>query len=397
MSSPTHEDGRLSFVDEEPRPGDAPDEPLAHEENHIAAVIREVLGQSREKQDLLQYCRRGSRSELGDKELAEHIRAVFAAGGVVDIARRNAEVEAGCQRHQSHLMERKSRKKERMREAGRLAVARRDPAPCTERANPPSPPQPAQQEESVQWAEVKSFTTQEEALQFVVECQPFDCLPLMPPGQTFPSYDSPEEAYQIVLNMHPRPTEFVSAVNDFKRRLRIVKVDPEQIRQNRAACTLLHKAHSVLSKRRTLPSMSARQPEEVAATAPNPLAHERWIVQAAGPLFERPPKLRDLSKEVGNAKYFVAVAPGTERSILSEGYTVMRRTSIPCAATPGDAVAAYLRGEEREGLKEQPVVLVVTVPSHVDVVAHRKGGFLIKARELPPSCFSRKRFTFVRP
>merc|ERR1711972_566425 len=74
------------------------------------------------------------------------------------------------------------------------------------------------------WGEAQSFKTQEEALRFVMECQPFDYQPLRQEHEfepePFPRWESGREAFEwIMAHMSPLPSEFVSNVGDFRRRL----------------------------------------------------------------------------------------------------------------------------------------------------------------------------------
>merc|ERR1711933_409299 len=116
-----------------------------------------------------------------------------------------------------------------------------------------------------------------------------------------------------------------------------------------------------------------------------------WMVEAAGSIFDRPPSLRDLKE--GCARYFIAVAPDVEKRVLAEGFRVKRRCSIPCSATPQEALAAFSRTEQRQGRSPNAdaKVLAVTLPQDAltDVIRHREGGFLIRRTELSPGCFSR--------
>mmetsp|Transcript_14897 Transcript_14897/g.44951 ORF Transcript_14897/g.44951 Transcript_14897/m.44951 type:complete len:210 (-) Transcript_14897:52-681(-) len=199
--------------------------------------------------------------------------------------------------------------------------------------------------------------------------------------------------------MQPVPTEFVSAATDFKRRLRVRHVPVQERLPAQDAFPFgsrgsSRERRSLLSKRTSLslPPDSARK----STKEPKP-----WLVEAAGALFDRPGSLRGLRACAPRLpRYFIAVAPDLERRVLVEGFRVRKRCSIPCSGTPKEALDAFGRQQQAEGARSEQratgraqgvraSVLAVNLPPEIDVVAHREGGFLIRCKELPPSCFSR--------
>lgn len=237
------------------------------------------------------------------------------------------------------------------------------------------------------WDEVQSFFTQEEALRFVMECQPFDYRPKSDEQneKPFPRFESRREALRYVLTMEPLPFEFVSVDREFSRVLRV----REQARDaaDTAISRLTKKRNSLIGRGRA--SVVQQKPQEI----------KPWVVEATGSLFTRPPSLRALRAGCANRdrehRYFLAIAPEVEKIVLTEGYRVQRRCSIPCSPTPQDALIAFSRNEVNQGRPPsiRAAVLEVIIPPKmdIDVISHKQGGFLIRARELPPSCFIRRR------
>lgn len=246
------------------------------------------------------------------------------------------------------------------------------------------------------WKEVQTFRTQEEAIRFVMECQPIDYQPefqascdnIEKPPDAFPRFDSTREALAHVLQMNPIPSEFSSMASEFKRRLRVRKAEPDEMpaREHAPSSSTARKSRSLLMKHR-MTDVGRSHAREVAHSTKE---RKPWIVETAGVLFERPPSLRDLKKDTAT-KYFIAVNKDVEKDILADGFRVKQRCSIPCSATPQEAVAAFTRNEQRAGHASgaRATVLVVTLPSDVDVVAHKKSGFMIRCKDLPPTCLSR--------
>lgn len=86
---------------------------------------------------------------------------------------------------------------------------------------------------------------------------------------------------------------------------------------------------------------------------------------------------------------YVALNPETANRVRVEGYRVPKRVTIPCFSTPEEAVERFKQSEMKAGRRPSanPSAIQVHVPSRIDVVAHKAGGFLIQAKELPPRCF----------
>lgn len=360
-----------------------------------------------------------SRCELWGTDVQTHILEVFAASGVHDLAARKQQVEAAAKRQQQLIAERKSRKKEKLREtaraAGGLASENKE---ATEKPNIlDAAKKLVQANDGVEsgaasgltWTELEGFKTREEALQFIMECQPFDYMPenVVSRGDALPRFENCREAHAFVKGLLPPPSEFMSTTKDFKRRLRIRRVDPEQTAEDaekRLVPTQRPAAGGAGLRGRRGSFLRSAATYQTAARPP-PTArrkeHKEWRVEASGQLFERPTKLRE-DAVIAGARYYVAVASSVERRVLSEGFRVRRRTSIPCSATPQDAVRAF-EGDDKpraSGLslgRPSVSVLAVQVPAGVDVVPHRKGGFVIRVQELPASCFRRQRAAGAAP
>lgn len=250
----------------------------------------------------------------------------------------------------------------------------------------------------LKWSKVQDFKTQEEALRFVMECQPIDYRPVEDglDDKPFPRFESTRDAFEFARKMEPWPSEFVSVEPTFRRHLRIRKIEQTELRMptSGAVSSRRMSARKSMALNRGVARGSRLVDAILTVKEVNP-----WLVEAAGSLFERPESLRDLHKDATLQKYFVAVAPEIEKKVLAEGFRVKRRCSIPCSATPKEARHAFQRatsGGEQQGRRPtspRASVLAVTLPpdSGIDVVAHREGGFLIRCKELPASCFSRVR------
>lgn len=338
---------------------------------------------------------RGWRPEmdkLGAGRLSDHVAGVLLAHGGLNPVNRLAEVEHAVRRQHELQAEKRLRKKERMRDAVRGANNKheaREPGSV----NAPSEDRPKMLghrgsdlanavkdliDES--WAEVSSFKSKEEAVGFVMECQPFSFAPVLDRGsEPLPKFETNHEAVEYVLKMDPVPLHFVSTVNDFKRRLRIRFVEVTEEDSTR-------KAASSRSKRRV--SAVAATMERAAAGA----AQKPWLVEAAGSFFESPSSLRSV-REAGT-KYFIAVAQDLVQTVQQEGYRVQNRCSIPLSASPQEALAAWTRYKKDPTtgrVHTKAVVLPVVIPPEMDVVTHRNSGFLVRTKELPPSCFRVKK------
>lgn len=348
-----------------------------------------------------------NRCKLWNTDLEKHIMDVFAASGVHDLALRKQQVEAAAKRQQQLIAERKNRKKEKLRETARAAGGL---APENkEAADKPSILDAAKKliqahdgvdsgaASALTWTELEGFKTREEALQFIMECQPFDYMPesIVSKGDPLPRFENCREAHAFVKSLTPPPSEFMSTTKDFKRRLRIRRVDPEQTAEEAEKRLVPTHRPAMGGLRGRRGSFLRSAASHQAAVRPPPTRrkeHKEWRVEAAGQLFERPAKLRDDAPLL--PRYFVAVAASVERRVLSEGFRVHRRTSIPCSATVQDAIRAF-EGDDKPratgvSLSRPSVsVLAVQVPAGIDVVPHRKGGFVIRTQELPASCFRR--------
>lgn len=334
---------------------------------------------------------RGWRPEmdkLGAGRLPDHVAGVLLAHGGLNPVNRMAEVEHAVRRQQELQAEKRLRKKERMRDAVRGANNKHE---AREGGSVHASSEDHQKMQDrlanavkdvidESWAEVNSFKTKEEAVGFVMECQPFSFAPVLELGnEPLPKLETNHEAVEYVLKMDPVPLHFVSTVNDFKRRLRIrfVEVTDEDS---------MRKAASSRSKRRV--SAVAASMERAAAGA----AQKPWLVEAAGSFFESPTSLRSV-REAGT-KYFIAVAQDLVQTVQQEGYRVQNRCSIPLSASPQEALAAWTRYKKDPTtgrLHTKAVVLPVVIPPEMDVVTHRNSGFLVRTKELPPSCFRVKK------
>lgn len=424
--------------------------------------------------------------------LEEHVCTVLATSGITDFGARQQMVEAAAKHMQQQ--QRRAKKKEKQERGLRPESTRESlvPSPAADFqdcgttsatastsarkasinsvvgvADAPGSPSidaaSGQAQDQQRWTEVQAFKTQEDALRFVMECQPFDYQPVRQPKGTtgeeaepeqqddpFPRWESGREAMEWVMkHMSPWPSEFASNFGDFKRLLRIRQATAEEQRrqQERAAATSSSRsqARERISRRDSAASMRLRSmlpkiraslsgiPSDSAPVQEMKGDVKPWLVESCGTLFQRVASLRDLVHEsslaksasggslgAGTPRYYIAVPPQEEKQILQEGYRVQRRTSIPCSATPKEAVAAFNRhaqkrppgagagaaapgapaavaaaspggASSREANAPSAKVLVVTLPPElgVDVVAHRNGGFLIRCLELPPRCFKR--------
>jgi len=227
-----------------------------------------------------------------------------------------------------------------------------------------------------------------------------------------------------VLQLQPVPEEFVSQDMIFRRRLRVRKAAPGETKEEIAAKLAIKKHRSLVGRAGT----GTKTGNLAALTQSTGTEPKRWLVEAAGTLFEVQPSLRPL-KEVSQ-RFYIAVPIELEKKILNDGFHVKRRLSIPCSGSPQQALAAFAKNEQREkkakegdarqneegatGLQEEAlqktrqrqevealsqgtkaIVLAVTIlpEMKIDVVAHRDGGFQIKSQSLPGSCFQRAKRT----
>mmetsp|Transcript_12060 Transcript_12060/g.34478 ORF Transcript_12060/g.34478 Transcript_12060/m.34478 type:complete len:481 (-) Transcript_12060:426-1868(-) len=386
----------------------------AAKKTHIEQVAQMVRHSQGSQDKLASWF--GSRL-VSPADTTQHVDVVFSSSGIMDTARRAELVRESILRLQQAQVEKKHKKKmrEKLRDAAGLPKLEEGPEAsawadackeaggasprnggCSQTAGPADVEQPTEGG----WSKVGEFATLPEALRFVMECQPFDFRPLRCfwGEESFPAFDNTREAYQHVMQMEPVPTEFISVERDFCRRLRIRKRVDSDVTDGKARSSL-----AAMRKRKSLGfsknAKGAKLVESVLAAA----ELNAWIVEAAGSLFERPQSLRHLNNHAANARFFIAVSPDIEKKILTEGFRVQRRCSIPCSATPKDAREAFRRresGERQDGSRGRPTsprvsVLSVAIPPElgIDVVAHKSGGFLIRATELPASCFSRLKRT----
>eukprot|EP00928_Gymnodinium_smaydae_P040085 TRINITY_DN27249_c0_g1_i1.p1 TRINITY_DN27249_c0_g1~~TRINITY_DN27249_c0_g1_i1.p1 ORF type:complete len:516 (-),score=141.85 TRINITY_DN27249_c0_g1_i1:123-1670(-) len=240
--------------------------------------------------------------------------------------------------------------------------------------------------------QVGRFKSYEEALQFVMRCQPFDFAPVLNGHAAFPRFEHKKDAFLHALTLQPPPTLFVGLPGggEARRHLRIVKEDPVE------AAAKEGKPRKSVTGRARRGSLGLGMYESAMAAREREKKQNQYVVESVGEMFERPASLRDL-RDV-NARYYIAVSSEVYARVLVEGFRVKRRTSIPCCATAQDAISHFKQAEARSGKSStshshaMPCLLTVTLPPHIDVVPHKDGGFLIRAKELPPSVFrDRKR------
>lgn len=338
-----------------------------------------------------------------------YVDSIFEAAGPRSyLEGRSRQLAIASQRQHYLLQERKNRKRERMMQAaGKTLADKLSPtapgnalvnmmseviaAAATQRGPDDTTSTGRRDERSKQ---VGSFDTHEDALRFVMRCQPFDFTPVTK-GDTepFPRFDNSADAHAHALKLQPLPMEFVNSSIEVCRRLRIVMTELEEVA---ASGTRPGK----LRRNTNAPRLGAAA-ADVERVEPSKPRKVQYIVEALGGFFERPQSLRDL-REVGT-RYFIAVAPDILHRVLTEGFRVKRRTSIVCSATPQDAIEYYRSREasidqqqsESVGVVREKVaaVIVVNLAPHLDVVAHRSvpGAFRIKAKELPPGCLKERK------
>lgn len=323
---------------------------------------------------------------LGGGSLSDHVSSVFYSYGDLDPVKRMNEVEHAVRRQQEIQAEKRTRKKEKMREAVRGANKQLTEGSSGGKRDTVKEDKLFRTITDViqdnPWSELNSFKTKEEAVGFIMECQPFSFTPLLDPSdEPLPKFETSHEALEYVLKMTPVPMSYMSTVSDFKRRLRIrfvdVEEDPDSMKK--VVHSRSKRRNSALSTRATTTTFAAAQPQKP------------WVVDASGTFFESPTSLRGL-RDVGT-KYFIAVAQDLVQTVQQEGYRVQTRCSIPLSATPHEALAAWKLNNQRCNRMDnvKAVVLPVVIPPEIDVVAHRKQGFLVRVKELPPSCFRVKK------
>mmetsp|Transcript_58335 Transcript_58335/g.164713 ORF Transcript_58335/g.164713 Transcript_58335/m.164713 type:complete len:424 (-) Transcript_58335:24-1295(-) len=389
---------------EEPAKSSAEDaDDYADGDAYISQVVTLIAQSTRHRDELGQWCRS---EDGGGTDIASHVSDVYAACGITDLVSRAKLVSAAARRQQQQKQERKNRKQERMREAARAGMAedevaadgisaRREEAAAAAKALLKSDGgagdgagSDSASAQDLKWVEVQAFKTEEEALRFVIECQPFAYQPMVPGDSSpFPSFDTNAEAYQHALHMDPRPCEFLCTETEFRRRLRIRQEEASE--QKEAAGG---KMFVLGRKSRQATMVFGSKHRDHPLPDSKPRNRRPWIVEAAGHIFQRPASLRAL-KEPGG-RFYIAMLQEVERRVLVEGFRVKRRTSIPCSATKEDAINAFNRtlGETERLEKAKVGVLAVHITPEmgVEVVAKQEGGgFFIMARELPATCFSR--------
>merc|ERR1711865_406535 len=146
-----------------------------------------------------------------------------------------------------------------------------------------------------------------------------------------------------------------------------------------------------VSTRRKQRQQDVSGPSGAQTAASSVVIAKPWLVDGSGTFFESPTSLQSTALKEGG-RYFIAVSQDVAPTVQQEGYKVQRRFSIPCSATPQEALMAWSKNEQRCNRKgTKAVALAVVIPPEIDVVAHRKGGFLLRCKELPPSCFRAKK------
>lgn len=340
---------------------------------------------------------RNEMNELGQGSLTDHVASVFRSSGVPDPMQRMSEVEQAVRRQQDIQAKKRERKRDRMREAIRGANKQMGEGGHQHSQNDGALEESSKGQDKLfravtnvvhehLWTEVNRFHTKEEAIGFVMECQPFSFAPVIENGDAWPQFATSHEAFEYVLKMAPVPMNYSSTVNGFKRRLRIRLMDNEQEHET------VRKQVPTHSKRRT---SALRQGTGPVATQPR----KPWTVEATGTFFENPTTRQELVEKrasmraEGAVKYFLAVAQDLVQMVLQEGYKVQSRCSIPLSASPQEALSAW----KSKGKDVKATVLTVTIPPEIDVVPNRKQGFLVRVKELPPSCFRTKKADTAAP
>mmetsp|Transcript_92240 Transcript_92240/g.183163 ORF Transcript_92240/g.183163 Transcript_92240/m.183163 type:complete len:413 (-) Transcript_92240:118-1356(-) len=369
---------------------------LAHGQSYTHLVTRFVDKVSADKGEVSQWLENNSPGNSA----CDHITDVLRAGGITDTASRLRLVGAAARRQQQRLQEcpppqliipRSGRHRSRRvvpattatatpgeHQPDRSATPKKVPAPVS------TPTEASPSSDDRTWVQVEGFTTRDEAVSFVLNCQPFEYKPIQG--------EAPADIEDRAVN--PESIEFLSAGGDFKRRLRVRKQDLSEQRSQSCEASNPQRCQATLSPgfRETTGGSGGAHTGQMRRC--EPLLLRPWVVEASGALFDRPESLRALRTTRGPAppRYFVAVAADIEKRVLSEGFRVKRRCSIPCAATPKDALLAW-QSVQRTGqaVSVRPSVLMVTLPPDIDVVSNRDGAFRIKARELPAVCFTRCR------
>jgi len=375
----------------------------AEQRKSYAQTVSLLVDQvSAERREVTQWLKKQSPG----KTICDHMADVLSAGGIIDTASRLTLVGAAARRQQQRLQEcspaevtspRSGRHRQRHLVSAITAATtmgerhsnKRAAAKPLVKAPLSTPTEAGPSSDGRTWVRIEAFTTCDEAVSFVHNCQPFEYRPVK--GEV------PLEIEDHAVDVEP--IEFLSAGGDFKRRLRIRKQDLSETRPQSCEASSQRQrsptpgspssfggSHAAL--RRSPALTRTPPPQRVGESKP-------WIVEGSGALFERPESLRALRTMRGPVprRYFVAVAEDIERRVLTEGFRVQRRCSIPCAATPKDALLAWQSVQRvgQQAVRVRPSVLTVTLPPNIDVVSNHDGAFRIKARELPAYCFTRCR------
>jgi len=343
-------------------------------------------------------------AEARDVSVEEHIEAIFEGSGMQDAQARKSMLEQALLQQQQFLKEKKAKRSEKMIRVNTKILHAAVGAASSEDNGGAKPFKPAHalaaaalfevSELATQWTQVQAFRSRMEALRFIVTCQPFDYKPAGEEFDNFPRFQTSRDLLAYIMEMHSEPEEFVSTEPMFKRRLRVRKTAPNEQKNDVASKMALKKHRLLVGRMRDRAGYAQPTPQQ------NHTAETKcWLVEAAGVLFEKPKSVRDLREVL--QRYFVAVSPEIEKKVLAEGFRVRRRCSIPCSATPQEALAAFAANEKREGkVKEGPdgkkqgtkaVVLAISLPPElgIDVVAHKDVGFQIRSQTLPATCFTR--------
>eukprot|EP00929_Paragymnodinium_shiwhaense_P091817 TRINITY_DN51717_c0_g1_i1.p1 TRINITY_DN51717_c0_g1~~TRINITY_DN51717_c0_g1_i1.p1 ORF type:complete len:417 (+),score=122.82 TRINITY_DN51717_c0_g1_i1:95-1345(+) len=352
-----------------------------------------------------------------------------AAGyGEDDCAARQHLLEQCRKRHTQLLHDRRVRKKDKLLRAAKSTISSSNAEKVKEAQEKAAAEEAAEMEtsllqalrgENLEWTAVDKFKTEVEAVRFIMKCQPFDFQPVhlekvedkWQASTAFPKFENSNDALSHVINMSPIPKYFQSQAGDYQRRLRITYVSQHDNAKEERGKTSGLAGFKKLGQAARLQKANDEVQQEVQQDAAQEGAddsktkkveikkrqdkeYKPYVVQAAGDTFApcRGPGLRELRETP--RRYFIAMDKETETKVLVEGYRVSKRTSIPCSLTPGAALQAFRRYEEKRGDRPSvnPCTLAVSLPPHVDVITHKDGGFFIRATEIPPAWFKdRKR------
>jgi len=275
----------------------------------------------------------------------------------------------------------------------------------------------------MKWEPVQWFDDQDAALQFVLQCQPFD---YQPDGVDWPIQvgmrvfvkDLSSEIGRQLNGRGGEVKEFLPATGKYQVLIdgeEEIKEAKEKKNKNEEEKKEEKKELKSLRLENLSPEVKSREeaftlakqmdpiPDEFVATAAD--FHRRlrvrhvpqeqvkvrkglkikqqartkpqkpWCVEQSGDLFERVGENFRSLKEIGS-KFYIAV-DGNEvfEKVLAEGFRVTKRTSIPCSSTPQDAMAAIKR--HSDNVTSRVVVLtVIDLPlgqdgKPVNVIARR--------------------------